>query len=50
MPDYAPPFMRSSAFGYIMSAMVGTGLIIALFLVTGWLGGRKIPAPDAGGG
>lgn len=30
---YAPPFMRSAAFGYILSAMVGTGLIILLFLL-----------------
>ena len=25
IPDYAPPFMNSAAFGYIMSAMFGAG-------------------------
>jgi cobalt/nickel transport system permease protein len=28
MPDYAPPFLKSKELGYIMSAMLGTGLII----------------------
>ncbi len=37
MPDYAPPFMKSAAFGYIMSAMVGTGLILSIFLLLGRL-------------
>ncbi len=37
MPDYAPPFLRSAAFGYIMSAMVGTGLIILVFFLIGWM-------------
>jgi cobalt/nickel transport system permease protein len=32
MPDYAPPFMHQEAFGYIMSAVVGTGLILLAFL------------------
>lgn len=36
MPDYAPPFMRNQAFGYIMSAVFGTGLIVAVFLLIGW--------------
>ncbi len=36
MPDYAPPFMNSPQFGYILSAMFGTGLIIAVFLLVGW--------------
>jgi cobalt/nickel transport system permease protein len=33
IPDYAPSFMHNESFGYIMSAMVGTGLIILLFLL-----------------
>ena len=37
MPDYAPPFMRSVAFGYVMSAMVGVGLVILTFLMIGWI-------------
>ncbi len=40
MPDYAPPFMRNAAFGYIMSAMFGSGLIIAIFLFLGWFANR----------
>ena len=32
IPDYAPAFMNSQAFGYILSAMFGTGLIILVIL------------------
>ena len=35
MPDYAPPFMHNESFGYIMSAMVGVGLIILASLLIG---------------
>jgi len=41
VPDYAPPVMRSRSFGYIMSAMVGTGLIILICLFIGWVAGRS---------
>ena len=37
LPDYAPSFINSQQFGYILSAMFGTGLIIAFFLFTSWL-------------
>lgn len=37
MPDYAPPFMKSEAFGYILSAFVGAGLIIIAFFLLIWL-------------
>jgi cobalt/nickel transport system permease protein len=37
MPDYAPPFLKSAAFGYVMSALVGTGLIILVFFFVGRL-------------
>lgn len=37
IPDYAPPFMQSAQFGYILSAMFGTGSIIALFLLVNWM-------------
>ncbi len=37
IPDYAPAFMRSESFGYIMSALIGVGLIILLFLLLSWL-------------
>lgn len=33
IPDYAPTFLKSAPFGYILSAMVGCGLIIAAFFV-----------------
>ncbi len=39
-PGYAPPFVRHPAFGYVMSAMFGCGLIIGLFLLLGWMVGR----------
>jgi cobalt/nickel transport system permease protein len=35
MPDYAPPFLKSAAFGYLMSALFGTGLTILFFLLLG---------------
>ena len=35
-PQYAPPFVRHPAFGYVMSAMFGCGLILGLFLFVGW--------------
>ncbi len=36
MPRYAPPFLKSAAFGYMLSAVFGTGLIIFASLLTGW--------------
>jgi len=30
MPDYAPHFVKSTAFGYMLSAMFGVGLILAV--------------------
>ena len=49
LADYAPPFMRSAEFGYIMSALVGAGLIILVFLGISWVaramrGGRDAAA------
>jgi cobalt/nickel transport system permease protein len=32
---YAPPYIRGAAFGYLLSAMFGTGLIVAVFLLLG---------------
>jgi cobalt/nickel transport system permease protein len=37
IPGYAPPWMQSETFGYIMSALVGAGLIILAFLLIGWI-------------
>jgi cobalt/nickel transport system permease protein len=42
MSHYSPPFMRNAAFGYVMSAMAGVGLItLAIFLV-GFLGSKRL--------
>ena len=35
--DYAPPFMKSAVFGYVMSAVVGTGLILLIAMLFGWI-------------
>jgi cobalt/nickel transport system permease protein len=32
---YAPPYIRDAAFGYLLSAMFGAGLIVAFFLLLG---------------
>jgi cobalt/nickel transport system permease protein len=41
MPRYAPPFLKSPAFGYLLSGMAGTGLILLVTLLAGFLmGGR----------
>jgi len=37
MPRYAPPVLRSAQFGYILSAMAGTGLIVLAFLGGAWV-------------
>ncbi len=37
MPDYAPAFLKSEKLGYICSAMFGAGLIMAAWLLLGWL-------------
>jgi cobalt/nickel transport system permease protein len=34
---YAPSFIRSAGFGYLMSAMVGVGLIVVCSLLGSWL-------------
>jgi cobalt/nickel transport system permease protein len=48
-PQYAPPFVRHPAFGYVMSAMFGTGLILGAFLLLAWItaGGRPSDASQA---
>ena len=37
IPDYAPPFMHSESFGYILSAVVGAGLILLVVTGLSWL-------------
>jgi cobalt/nickel transport system permease protein len=40
-PQYAPPFVRHPAFGYIMSAVFGSGLILGSFLLISWVADRR---------
>lgn len=40
MPDYAPAFLKSRHFGYLLSAMFGVGLILLTWLSAGWFTGR----------
>ena len=40
-PQYAPRFVRRPAFGYLMSATFGSGLIIVFFLLAGWIFARR---------
>ncbi len=48
LPSYAPGFLKSPAVGYLMSAMLGTGVIISLFLLVGWMArSRARPAEEA---
>ncbi|WP_102226527.1 cobalt transporter CbiM [Acidimangrovimonas sediminis] len=41
MPDYAPAFLHSEIFGYILSAMVGGGLIVLVFAGLSALAARR---------
>jgi len=43
---YAPPYIRSAAFGYLLSAMFGAGLILLVCLMVGWLWDRKEPRQE----
>jgi len=38
---YAPSFMQNEMFGYIMSALIGAGLILLTFLLISWLIGSR---------
>jgi len=40
-PQYAPPFVRHPAFGYVMSAVFGSGLILGFFLLIGWISEKR---------
>lgn len=40
IPDYAPPVLRNASFGYVLSAMVGGGLVILVTLAMGWAASR----------
>ncbi len=43
---YAPPFIRSEAFGYAVSGMVGVGLIILVSSLVSWTATRLERSPD----
>lgn len=43
VPDYAPEFMKSEMFGYILSAFLGAGLILLTFFLLSWLTRRRRP-------
>jgi cobalt/nickel transport system permease protein len=40
IPRYAPSFLKSPAFGYVLSGIAGAGLIILVVVSTGWLSHR----------
>jgi cobalt/nickel transport system permease protein len=42
MPDYAPPLFREPAFGYILSALTGGGVIILVCQTSLWLLGGSL--------
>ena len=44
-PEYSPPFVRKPAFGYILSGMFGTGIIVLLSLLIGWIAQKLRPGP-----
>lgn len=43
IPDYAPPILRSESFGYVLSAITGSGLILLFYLALSWLLNRNRP-------
>jgi cobalt/nickel transport system permease protein len=45
MPDYAPAFMHDANFGYIVSAVIGAGLIVLACTGLSWLFGLRLRMP-----
>ena len=43
MPGYAPPFLKSAGFGYMLSAMSGTGLIVIVTVTISGIARRLAP-------
>ncbi|MFA5082741.1 MAG: cobalt transporter CbiM [Hydrogenophilaceae bacterium] len=41
IPDYAPSFMHSAGYGYILSALLGSGLVLLAFLLVSRFAVRK---------
>jgi cobalt/nickel transport system permease protein len=50
MPRYTAPFLHSTAFGYLLSAMAGTGVIILGWAFLSWIGAWMGMRARAGGG
>ncbi len=46
VPDYAPPFLKNEKFGYVLSALFGSGLILIFFLLLSWTA-RKLSGAGA---
>ena len=44
-PQYAPPFVRHPAFGYVMSAIFGSGLIVGCFGLISWIFAKRGKRP-----
>ena len=44
-PNYSPSFVRKPAFGYLLSAMFGIGIIILLSILIGWLAAKARRGP-----
>ena len=44
-PDYAPPFLRSASFGYMLSAVFGAGLILLAALLADRIFARRKRVP-----
>lgn len=45
-PNYSPSFIRKPAFGYLLSAMFGIGIIILLSILIAWLAAKVRRRPD----
>lgn len=43
IPDYAPTFLKSESIGYILSAVMGSGLVLLIFVGVGALRDRRSP-------
>jgi cobalt/nickel transport system permease protein len=56
IPDYAPQFLQSETFGYMISAVFGAGLILLAFFLISWIaravrgGAKPDPASHPGTG
>lgn len=40
IPDYAPPFLKNEKFGYVLSALFGSGLVLLVFVLLGWIASK----------